>query len=164
MKCENRTMTETRWNRSMSFSKEYLDEIEFGAGKYEVTYDKDGIIIKRIIIEKKPKLEVKLTKDDIQRIEKDKNQKIELYIQKGFTKEDALIDISYGFPIIQLIKYQNGKCSCGANLNVPDKDSPKEAYQGLSHQAMKFEDNRDNYNIIGFDHGYKLYCEKCSGI
>ncbi len=39
MKIENRTMTETQWNRVMSFSKEYLDEIDFKAGRYEVTYD-----------------------------------------------------------------------------------------------------------------------------
>jgi len=48
MKCENRTMTETQWNRVMSFSKEYLDEINFKAGKYEVTYDIDKITISRI--------------------------------------------------------------------------------------------------------------------
>lgn len=47
MKCENRTLTETKHNRVMSFTKEYLDEIGFGAGKYEVIYDKDMITIKK---------------------------------------------------------------------------------------------------------------------
>ena len=32
----------------MSFTKEYLDEINFKAGRYEVTYDKDKITISRI--------------------------------------------------------------------------------------------------------------------
>lgn len=49
MKCENRTLTETTRNRMMSFNKEYLDEIGFKAGKYEVTYDKDRIIITKIL-------------------------------------------------------------------------------------------------------------------
>jgi hypothetical protein len=115
-------------------------------------------------IEKKPKIRAELTRDDLQRIEKDRNQKIELYIQKGFTKEDALIDFHYGFPVMQLIKYQDGKCGCGENLNVPEKGSSKEAYQGLSHQAMKNEDIIEKFDIIGIDNGCRLYCEKCSGI
>lgn len=48
MKCENRTLTETKWVRTMSFSKEYLDEIGFEAGKYEVSYDVDKVMISRI--------------------------------------------------------------------------------------------------------------------
>ncbi len=60
-------------------------------------------------VEKKPKIRVELTRDDLQRIEKDRNQELKLYIEKGFTEEEALIDFSYGFPMMQLIKYQNGK-------------------------------------------------------
>ena len=48
MKCENRTLTETEYNRVMSFSKEYLDEIGFGAGRYEVTYGDGEVKIMRI--------------------------------------------------------------------------------------------------------------------
>ena len=50
MKCENRTLTETQWNRVISLSKEYLDEIGFKAGKYEVAYDVDKVTISRIKI------------------------------------------------------------------------------------------------------------------
>ena len=48
MKCENRTLTETEYNRVMSFSKEYLDEIGFSAGRYEVTYGDGEVKIARI--------------------------------------------------------------------------------------------------------------------
>lgn len=48
MKCHNRTLTETEFNRVMSFSKEYLNEIGFKAGKYEVTYEPDKVTISRI--------------------------------------------------------------------------------------------------------------------
>jgi hypothetical protein len=48
MKCENRTMTKTQSGRMIAFNKEYLDEINFKEGRYEVTYDVDKIIISKI--------------------------------------------------------------------------------------------------------------------
>lgn len=49
MKCENRTMTKTQYGRMIAFNKEYLDEINFKEGRYEVTYDKNEIRIRKII-------------------------------------------------------------------------------------------------------------------
>lgn len=96
---------------------------------------------------------------------------IEDMIKKIEKNEEALIEIHYGFPIIQLIEFQKGKCyntthntkDCCNDLNAPKKVSPLEDYQALSHQAMKLDDIDDDYNIIGHDHGYRLFCQKCSG-
>ncbi len=47
-KTEIKTLMETQWNRKILLSKRYLDIINFKAGKYEVTYEKDKITISKI--------------------------------------------------------------------------------------------------------------------
>ncbi len=49
IRTEIKSLIETKWNRLITLRKEYLDEMNFKAGKYEVTYDKDEIRIKKII-------------------------------------------------------------------------------------------------------------------
>ena len=108
-------------------------------------------------------------KKDIQKI---KEERINNLIKLGLTKDDVLIEMHYGFPIIQLTKHQKGKCynkdynkkDCNNDLDVPEKESSLEDYKHLSNQAIKLDDIIDDYNIIGHDHGYRLFCQKCSGI
>lgn len=96
---------------------------------------------------------------------------IEDIVKKIEKNEEALIEIHYGFPIIQLIKLQKGKCynilhntkNCCNDLDTPEKGSLLKDYRRLCEQAMKLDTIDDDYNIIGQDHGYRLFCRKCSG-
>lgn len=175
-KVETRRLTDAPASAILALDKKVMNECGFPTKEdYNVLYEDGKITLVKTLdmlevknteskIEKKEKIRVELTKDDLQRIEIHRKLLIKLYIEKGFTEEDALIDFDLGFPVMQLIKYQNGKCGCGADLDAPVKGSPKEEYQGLSHQAMKNENDIGKYDIIGFDHGYRLYCMKCSGM
>ena len=45
MKIGKRKLTDTPTSRMMTFDREYLDEIDFTAGTYNVVYDKDVVVI-----------------------------------------------------------------------------------------------------------------------
>ena len=45
MKIGKRKLTDIPTSRMMSFDREYLDDIGFAAGTYNVVYDKDIVII-----------------------------------------------------------------------------------------------------------------------
>jgi hypothetical protein len=103
----------------------------------------------------------KVPEEDKKAYEAYNAKKIEDLIRSGLTKEEALIEHAHGFfPIIQLIKYQKGKCyNCKEDLNVSMDNSPSGDYDTLIEWAMKFDDFNDDCDIGTY---YRLFCSHCS--
>lgn len=85
------------------------------------------------------------------------------------TSNDERIEDYYSFPVVQLFRWQKGKCyGCDTDFGIRDdrKGLSTEDCEWLNENAVKLDEINDNYKIVGHSSGswYRLYCPSCSGI